>query len=112
MPIFVDEFDLPLSSHPYIGTVPRPVEMGPVATAPQDRRVRPQRDDNMIWRIVGKISLAVDWWTSQGRIHCDPADAGHVHIRPGVLNFCDGIRSLIQIQQSFEISAPECLAPG
>ena len=86
--------------------------MCPVVTSSQHRRVRPQRDNNVIWRIVGKIKVAVDQWPSQGGIQCNPANRGHVHVWPRMLSFSEGICSLVQIQQSFEIARWNALRPA
>src|SRR4030042_3003147 len=85
--------------------------MRPIAAAPQYRRGCTYRKDNMIWGIVGKIRIAVSWRPSQGRVQCDPAYAGNVDIWPGVLNFSDGIRFLIQVQQSLQIARRYSLRP-
>jgi hypothetical protein len=60
IPLFVDWFDLPLSGYPYLGAVPWPIEMGPIVAASQRRGVPSHGDDDMLWRMVGKISLPED----------------------------------------------------
>src|SRR4030042_4253576 len=112
MPLFVDKFDFPLSIYPYLCTGARPVEMCPIVTAPQYRRVYPHRDDNMSWGIVGKISLMVDRYSSQGRIQCGPSYRGQEHVWPGVLSFSDSGRSRIKIQQAFKVTRRNALRPA
>src|SRR4030042_4383584 len=112
MPLFFGKFYFPLPVYPYLGTGPWPVKVCPITTTPQHRWVCPHRNDNMIWRIVGKISLAVDQYSSQGRVHCTPANARKENIRPRMFNSCEGVRFLIQIQQSFEIACRNALRPA